>query len=62
MTANFTKCDKTLLNDAELDNVVGGAGTPALINPLLAAAEKLSAVQPIHLPPLGELHVALPHF
>lgn len=62
MTANLTKRDETLLNDAELDNVVGGAGTPTLINPLLAAAEKLSAVQPIHLPPLGELHVALPHF
>lgn len=62
MTANVTTSNKTMLNDAELDGVTGGAGSPTLFNPLLAAAEKLSAVQPIHLPPLGELHVALPRF
>jgi hypothetical protein len=62
MTANLTTRNETLLNDAELDGVTGGAGSPTLFNPLLAAAEKLSAIQPIHLPPLGELHVALPHF
>lgn len=62
MTANSMTRNEALLNDAELDGVTGGSGSPTLFNPVVAAAEKLTAIQPIHLPPLGELHVALPHF
>jgi hypothetical protein len=60
MTTNSNIRNEIELN--ELSHVVGGASTPTLGNPLLAAAQKLSAIQSIHLPPLPPLHVAVPHF
>ena len=58
------------LSGDELNLVVGGWGsyywapptpTSTVNSTLLAAAEKLSAIQPIHLAPLPPLHTAVPH-
>jgi hypothetical protein len=73
MTANSNTRNEIELNDEELNLVVGAYGWGAsgwdtswgastLANPQSpAAAENLSAIQPILLAPLPPLHTAVPH-
>jgi hypothetical protein len=70
MTAVSNIQNEIDLGGDELNLVVGGWGsyywapatpTSTVSSPLLAAAETLSAIQPIHLGPLPPLHTAVPH-
>ena len=70
MTAISKTRNEIELSGDELNLVVGGWGsyywapptpTSTVNSTLLAAAEKLSAIQPIHLAPLPPLHSALTH-
>jgi hypothetical protein len=61
MTAHVNSQNTIALDDAELEFVTGGS-TLVAIDPRVLAAEKLTAIQPIHLNPLRPLHTALTHF
>lgn len=63
MTDNLNTRKQTELNDNELNLLVGGVDYPTAVDPaVLAVAEKLSAIQPIHLvTPLPPVHTAVPH-
>ena len=67
MMDNSNSHNRIALDDEELNRVVGGShfqvgdswSPPTLAKPPMV---NVSGVQPIHLPELPPLHVAIPHF